>query len=367
MAAVRSVSNGSSSANGAVVVALDPAGALGQWSTTDRIAIAIPDHTRPLNIVPPLTELLQRISTKPKIVIGLGLHRPMTEQELSAIKPFQPIQHNPDDCVPTDTIDGVPGYVSKDIASCDWCISVGIAELHQYAGFSGGHKGVAVGCGGRETILALHHRDRVTASGVRLGSVTTNPFRRVVDDLGEAARCRLALVYVPGCKRWLFGEPKAVIRKAVQLVSPWSWIQHPANGAILRVPPAKGKTLYQASRAATYLALSPHPPVKKGGTLILDAPLQEGLGAEKGFVANLQAVMPPWQSFLQGEPPKGAGAQRAVMLALLAKDYHLELHGCYRPERFKPFGIRAFSSRPTVQPGWLEINRPFSKLPQWKP
>jgi nickel-dependent lactate racemase len=63
--------------------------------------------------------------------------------------------------VATKDVRGVPGLVHRSIADAAWCVSVGVAEPHQYAGFSGGHKGVAIGCGGRATIAALHARDRV--------------------------------------------------------------------------------------------------------------------------------------------------------------------------------------------------------------
>ena len=252
----------------------------------------------------------------------------MTTDELRPIHAWNPLQHDPDDVVCTTDFDGIPGAVGRPIAEAAWALSVGVVELHQYAGFSGGHKGVSVGCGGRQTLLELHSRKRVMRPGVGLGQTENNPFRAAVDALGRAANCRLALVYVPSAKVWVAGPPEQVVREAGRLCQPWSWVDRMWPGAVLRVPPSKGISLYQASRAATYLALSPRPPVAAGGLLVLDAACEEGLGSEAGFVDALERGGPPWAELLTGPPPTGPGAQRAVMLALMARRYRIRVMGC---------------------------------------
>ena len=47
-------------------------------------------------------------------------------------------------------MDGIE-VVARPVAEAPYAIVVGVVELHQYAGVSGGHKAVAVGCGGRQT------------------------------------------------------------------------------------------------------------------------------------------------------------------------------------------------------------------------
>lgn len=299
--------------------------------------------------------------------MGLGLHRPMTPAELTAIAAFAPRQHDPDDCVETEVVDGIPGAVGRPVAEAPWSLSLGIAELHQYAGLSGGHKGVAVGCGGRRTIAALHARHRVLAPGVVLGAVAGNPFRAAVDGLGEAAGCRLALVKLAGQELWLAGEPRAVVAEAARRLSPWWPVAHAVDGAVLRVPAAKATSLYQASRAASYLALSPRPPLREGGVLAVEAACPEGLGAEAGFRAALASCAPPWTELLTGPPPTGAGAQRAVILAAVARRFRLRVHGCLRPRELEAVGIEATAAPAPSGPGWLEVPRPFERLPQLAP
>lgn len=291
----------------------------------------------------------------------------MREEELAPIARFAPIQHDPDDCVATENVDGIPGAVFRPVADSPYAIAVGVAELHQYAGISGGHKAVAVGCGSRETIASLHHRDRVISAGVTIGRLAGNPFRMAVNRLGEAAGCRLALVYVPAADCWLFGDPSAVLEDAMLRMKPWQTIPAVTPGAVISVPEAKASSLYQASRAATYLALSPHPPVAPGGTLVLRAACPEGLGHESGFVAALQQTEPPWTQLLSGPPPEGPGAQRAVMLAKLAERYHLRVEGCLKPKALEAVGIAATASVSEPPATWLRVPHPFQCLPQCVP
>jgi len=337
---------------------------LGAWQTTDNVAVAIPDITRPLDCRPALQALQAHLRGTMRVVIGLGLHRPMRPDELQSLAPWNPVQHNPDDTTPTTVIDGIPGHVGRPIANADWSISIGIAELHQYAGISGGHKGVAVGCGGRDTIAALHHRDQVTAPGVSVGQLKNNPFRAAIDSLGEAARCRLALVYVPAADQWLSGNPRQVIVEARKLIAPWVPIATNHQTALLHVPDSKAMSLYQASRAATYLALSPAPPIQDGGVLVLQAACPEGLGTEAGFIKALSEHRPPWTALLTGRPPTGPGAQRAVMLAMLTRRFRLRITGCQSAETLRKIGIDATEAPANPRPDWLMVPSPFQKIPQ---
>ena len=116
-----------------------------------RVRIAVPDGTRPVDVGAALAALRPWIAGEARAIVGLGLHRPMRPDELPP-SPFPLVQHDPDDTFATGVIDGIPGGVSRHLADADVVLGVGIVELHQYAGFSGGHKAVAVGLGARATI-----------------------------------------------------------------------------------------------------------------------------------------------------------------------------------------------------------------------
>jgi hypothetical protein len=288
----------------------------------------------------------------------------MRVDELGGLAAFDLVQHDPDDVVKTAVVDGIVGTVGRAVADSPYAIAVGVAELHQYAGLSGGHKAVSVGCGGRETISALHHRDRIMVAGVQIGRLEGNPFRAAVDGLGRAAGCRLALVYVPAADCWLFGDPDQVLAEALGLMAPWVAVDRCAPGAVLDVDAAKAGSFYQASRAASYLALSPHPPLLPGAMLVIRAHCAEGLGSEAGFRAALEAHRPPWNALLSGPPPTGAGAQRAVILALVARRYQLRVEGCVAPDALRAVGIAATASVSEPPATWLRVPHPMRQLPQ---
>jgi hypothetical protein len=288
----------------------------------------------------------------------------MTTEEMEPINAWDPIQHDPDDCVATMKVMGIPGGVNRALAEADWCVSIGVCELHQYAGLSGGHKGVSVGCASRESIAALHHRDFFTQPGVTVGRVDGNPFRETVDSLGRAARCHLALNWVPSLGLWLAGSPERVIREALRRMKPWSSVSSAATGARVRVPASKARSFYQASRAATYLGLSPRPPLQDGAIIAIDACCNEGLGSETGFTQAIESCASPWTELLEGSPPEGAGAQRAVMLAMLAQRYRIRVYGCSQPQELIDRGIWASGEPAPLESGWLDIEAPFDRLPQ---
>jgi hypothetical protein len=301
--------------------------------------------------------------------VGLGLHRPMRADELPP-SPFRLVQHDPDDTLSTRDVDGIPGGVSRHLAGADAVLGVGIVELHQYAGFSGGHKAVAVGLGARATLDALHHRDRVTAPGVALGRLEGNPFRAAVDALGEAAGC--AWVLLTTGQGWFAGPPREALARAAATLDCWEDVPRVHPAAILRVPAKKAVNLYQASRAATYVGLSAAPPVAEGGTLYLDSACPEGMGegeGEQAFARVLASVPPPWGALLEGPAPTGAGTQRAVMLALLARRYRLVVCGVADPAPLRACGLEATAARAEdlAPADALEVRDPFGRLPRLAP
>ncbi|MAA79988.1 MAG: hypothetical protein CL916_12105 [Deltaproteobacteria bacterium] len=335
--------------------------ALEDWTFSGKLVVTIPDATRPIDPLPALHAIALRASNIQKVVVGLGLHKPMKIP--STWSSFPIVQHNPDDCISTSVVDGIPGSVHRSFAKSEASLSIGIAELHQYAGFSGGYKGVAVGCGGRQTISQLHHRDRVLDPGVRIGVLTGNPFRECIDELGKAAGCQWALNYSPQQDQWFFGDPSAVLKSIASQSNSWYSVDKKYSSVLFSIPKSKGGSLYQASRAATYLALSPNPPLVKGAELWIEAPLDEGFGSEEGFVRALQQPY-PWSKLLTGEPPLGAGAQRAIILAKVCTQYTIRLFGVRDPQLFRNVGLWASQEAAPRGSVGLLVSHPFYRLPQ---
>lgn len=340
------------------------------WSNA---LICVPDATRTVNSPAALRALSKVLGPGARVLVGLGLHREMTSGELEGLRAAWSgplLQHTPDQCVDLGMLEGLPFQVHPAVLNADCLIAVGAVELHQYAGFSGGHKAVVVGCGGRATLGALHAREMVCDARVQVGKLRENPFRQAIDAMGHAlGRPSFALQQLPDA-RWVSGPTQAAFEQAARLLSPW--LPHPTRHqrVILDVPPSKASNFYQASRAATYLALSPAPPLLPGAELILNAACSEGMGqgsGERAFAELLRQTAPPWQSLLTGPVPQGAGIQRAFMLARLAKHYQLSVMGCECPEVLRAHGISASASPPEVTPETLTVKQPFVQLPQWAP
>ena len=333
----------------------------------DRISVVLPDCTRPLPFEKVLPILEKVFPNLEHWVVGLGLHRSLTEAErlrfqCLTTKPI--LEHDPDRCIDIDVVEGVSIGIFEPLLQTAWTLTVGVMEVHQYAGVSGGYKGVVVGCGSRTSIERLHRRELVCDDRVVVGAIVGNPFRAEIERLGKNTQCRFGLQWVPSLNEWWFGTPEALLAEAQTCIQPWYEVDRLYPGVVLNIPKSKGVSLYQASRAATYLALSPNPPLVERATIVLKASMVEGLGAEKGFVNALKSHKPPWETCLGKDIP-GAGAQRIWMLARLANRYRLVLTGVEDPALFHEVGIPVISEL-EIKEEWLYLQNPFKQIPQYR-
>ena len=311
--------------------------ALGSFRTRSRVAITVSDSTRTLDTAAALEALAQVVEGPATVVVGLGLHRPLRPEErapLEAACPWPVVDHDPDACVSLGRIEDTPCEVHPAFVEADTLITVGCVELHQYAGFSGGHKGVVVGCGGRATLNHLHSKAFVCHPDVQVGRLSGNPFRDRVDAIGEWVGVDLALQWIPG-HGWLAGPPTTTLKRAADSLDPWIPTANPVATALLKVPASKAVNFYQASRAATYLALSPFPPLLSGARLVLEAACPEGLGLGSGELAFAE---------------------------LLAKRTPLCVPGAREPSCWPDWPVVTGWWSPVVRT-WTPLSRPASKRP----
>ena len=295
----------------------------------DEVAVVVTDGTRATPDETLLAALLDRLPVDRSavtVVVGLGLHRPMTDDELSAaFGEFASlaVNHDPDATVEVGRVDGVPVRVHETVAAADAVLATGTVEPHQYAGFSGGAKTVVVGAGDEPLIRHTHGPELLSEPGVRLGRIDGNPFRSFLDRAGDLAGPAFALDVTHGPAGVLgvaAGRPRAVVRdlaaRAREALS--VSVDGDYDAVVAGVPPSKATNLYQASRAATYVALGDRNPLAPDGRLVLPARLPEGAGegtGERRFVDRLTAADSAdalYESLADGYPP---GAQRAFVLA----------------------------------------------------
>ena len=114
------------------------------------------------------------------------------------------------------------------------------------------------------------------------------------------------------------------------------------------MPAPKDRSLYQASRAATYVGLAAHPLVAGGGLIVCCADLPLGVGdgpSETNFGALLAATERPLDLVQRGcVEPLGPGGQRAYMMAKLMTLYRVGVVGDGDHELIESLGLLAFAS-----------------------
>jgi len=312
---------------------------------------ASPDHL----LVPALLRDLAAAGVRDgdvTLLCGIGMHRPSTREEKIAklgadvVARYRVVDNEPQN--PGALVDlgvtrgGVPVSVHRAAVKADLLIATGLVEPHQYAGYSGGRKTVAIGAGGEPTIACTHGPEFLDHPGTRLGCIEGNPFHEAVTEVARRAGLRFILnVVLDGEQRVLqvaAGEPEEAYRRLVAFARSVYEVRIPCryDVAIGGVGHPKDANLYQASRAASYLFFAPTPLVKPGGFLIVPARCQEGAGegvGEQRFLAAMRDA-PDVQAILcdaraDGYPP---GQQRAFVMAKVLEEAHVVVVGSGCPD-----------------------------------
>jgi nickel-dependent lactate racemase len=310
-----------------------------------------PDHL----LVPALLDELRIAGVREgdvTLLCGIGMHRPSTHEEKVAklgaevVARYRVIDNEPQN--PQALVDlgttpgGVPVLVHKTAVEADLLIATGLVEPHQYAGYSGGRKTLAVGAAGEALIAYTHGPAFVDHPGTRLGRIDGNPFHEAV---AEAARraglCFILNVVLDDDKRIVkvaSGAPEAAFQELVAFARSVYEVPIPRqyDVAVGGVGYPKDANLYQACRAASYLFFAPTPVVRPGGFLIIPARCEEGVGAgvgEQRFLAAMRDA-PDVQFILDdarrnGYPP---GQQRAFVMAKVLEQARVVIVGAERPE-----------------------------------
>lgn len=313
-----------------------------------------PDHI----LVPALLSELEAAGVRDRditLLCGTGMHRPSTPEEKIAklgravaerfrVKDNDPL--NPEalaDLGKTDS--GIPLSINRIALDADLVAATGIVEPHQYAGYSGGSKTLAVGAAGEAMIAHTHGPHMVDHPGTRLGLVRGNPFQEAV---AEAAR-RAGLRFILNVVQDDLGRPVAVLagapestfdalvveaRKIYEVSIP-----HRYDVAVAGVGFPKDANIYQASRAPSYLFFAPTCVVRDGGVFIVPASTPEGAGdgiGERRFLETLSAAADMTSLIAElrgtGYPP---GAQRAYVMAKVLEKTRVIFVGSRTPDLVK--------------------------------
>jgi nickel-dependent lactate racemase len=310
-----------------------------------------PDHL----LVPALLLELEHAGVRDDditLLCGIGMHRLSTHAEKIAklgagiVARYRVIDNEPQN--PLVLVDlgvtpgGVPVQLHRAVVEADLVIATGIVEPHQYAGYSGGCKTVAIGAAGEALIAYTHGPDFVDHPCTRLGRIEGNPFQEAVTEAARRANLHFIVnVVLDDDKRVLCvlaGEPDQAFQELVTFARSIYEvpIPHQYDIAIGGVGFPKDTNLYQASRAPSYLFFAPTPVVRPDGFLIIPARCEEGVGSgvgEQRFLAamrdapNIQFILD--DARCNGYPP---GQQRAFVMAKVLEQARVVIVGSECPD-----------------------------------
>ncbi|CAN5803094.1 nickel-dependent lactate racemase [soil metagenome] len=330
------------------------------------VCIAVTDATRLCPdhlLVPPMLRELDLAgvpTTSVTILVAVGTHRKSTDQEKreklgdDIVDRYQVIDHDPYD--PDElrdsgvSIDGVPVFLSRYVLEADLVLATGRVEPHQYAGYSGGGKTVAIGCAAEPVIGHTHGPAMLDRPRVRLGVLNGNPFQEAVREVAAAAH----VAFVANCVldddgRLVaagYGSPAAVQDLLAQTAERMYVASIPGQVdiAVAGVGYPKDQNAYQASRAASYLQYAPTPVVRSGGVIIVPAACPEGPGEGVGEQRFFAAMT--------GEEGRAAflarvragdfqpGEQRAYIMAQILDDVTVIFAGAADPGPLNAMGFQ---------------------------
>jgi nickel-dependent lactate racemase len=297
-----------------------------------RVVVVTSDLTRPCpseRLLPPILEELAAAGVSDQditVVIGLGLHRPMTESELetavgSAVYcRVRVINHDVMDTVYLGTTSfGTPVEIFRDVIDADFRICLGNLEFHYFAGYSGGAKAIIPGCASDATVTANHAM--MVRAEAQAGRLEGNPVRADLEEGAAMVGVDFILNVVVDGEHLIVGavagDLTAAHRAGCDMVAERGKVAIPSLADIVLVSAGgypKDVNLYQAQKALDNAAYA----VRPGGIIILVAECGEGCGNRAFEEWMTQGDTPP--RLLERIQQKFVlGGHKAAAIALVAR------------------------------------------------
>ncbi len=167
--------------------------------STDRVAVVIPDITRPLptdRLLPWLFEELGHVDPERYTIInGTGSHRSNTAEELAAMvgadvaARYRIVNHTSGEpetlAVAGTDLRGHPVYFNRDYVEADKRLVLGFIEPHFMAGFSGGYKGIFPAVADIDSIMHYHDAPTIGHPKSTWGLMDGNPTQEIIRHNGS--------------------------------------------------------------------------------------------------------------------------------------------------------------------------------------
>ncbi len=320
------------------------------------ICVVTSDLTRPCpsdRILPHILAELDRAGVGERdvvIVMALGLHRPMTDEELvTAVgrevwERYRVINHDPDDVVQLGTTGaGTPVEVFRAVVEADFRVCLGNLEFHYFAGFSGGAKAIVPGCASRATVNANHAmmvRPEATA-----GRIDGNPVRLDLEEAtGMVGGHFMLNVLVDSSHRIceaVAGDLTAAHRRGCEMVEARGAVSIPARADIVLVSSGghpSDLNMYQAQKALDNAVHA----VRVGGVIIWVAECGERFG-NSTFETWLTEAESPGQVLERIQADFVLGGHKAAAMAAVMQQASVYLVSGLEDEVVSACGLRPFA------------------------
>lgn len=276
-------------------------GTLAEQPSLQSVAIAVPDESRPVPVTKLLPLLIDHLLTSlphltpsgVSVIVGGGLHPPMSSRRLREFLPPEVAMgckvsaHDANNSPVISfgrTTQGTPVEINQDLGRADLKIVLGQVDPHQFVGFTGGSKGVTVGCA--SAAMIEHNHGLMFMPGASVGRLQGNPVREDLNEAGRMIGLDLAVdVVMDPDKRpvglWA-GEPEAVLTAAadtcsqvygVALDEPFDLVIASCGGY------PKDICLYQSQKGLNLASQA----LKPGGKILLLAQCDQGVGDDVYF------------------------------------------------------------------------------------
>ncbi len=282
---------------------------MAELNGAESVAIVISDETRPVPNSLILNSLLSKLKEQGiggeniTLLVGTGMHesKNLSIEDLvgeELVSEFGRIVFH--DAMDSEnlaylgrTSRGTPIWVNKHYFQAEKRIVTGMIEPHQFVGYTGGAKGVAIGLGGVETIETNH--SLMLDEKAKLGVLEGNPVREDIDEIGSVARIdflvNVVIDYRKGLLKAVAGDWLEAHRKGVEFARDILEVKTPFLADIVVASPGgypRDLNVYQAQKAlATAEIVS-----KPDGVIVLVAECPGGLGDE-AFERTLSSFSSP--------------------------------------------------------------------------
>ncbi len=326
-------------------IASDSLADLVEKKNPNTVVIVVNDVSRTTpyaEMLPPLLDELHQAGVKKEeitFIIATGIHRPNTREENESVfgkqlvEEYSFISHNPDqDLVDLGKLSTENQLLlNRRVVEADLLITTGVIAPHYFAGFSGGRKSILPGVAGRDTIQS-NHSAMVNLLG-DLPDIKENPVSLEMLEAANKVGVDFILNVVINSHKEIVEVVAGDLEKAwyqgVDISSEMYHVQLEQKADVAIVSAGgypKDLNIYQAQKALDNANYG----VKEGGSIILLARCEDGLG-EETFEKWLEAADKPEDNVEKIKQGFVIGGHKAFAISKVTLDKDFILISDFEP------------------------------------